>query len=276
MSRQIVSYDDITLPYEAPEENRTSANKPPPNKKRKQNHQRNKSGNSNQAGRKIPSNRRQSSAQASSFTQAAVQNPRHSWSIDPAEGEYEEEEDSRELTHEEIWDDSALVDAWEAAQQEYEMYNGKDKDWQKEIIKKSPLWYNVPVDPSTKQTNGTSSSNVIEPPTLPTVDKAEDNDENDSRPLNFETFVPTYNPTLPSTTSVAPQYAPDAPAAGMVSQDEAFSRAMNAMYWGGYWTAMYHCQRHAAQMNDGNDDTEWAEDEEEENADTDAYVSTQR
>lgn len=28
-----------------------------------------------------------------------------------------------------------------------------------------------------------------------------------------------------------------------VSQDEAFSRALNAMYWGGYWTAVYHCQR---------------------------------
>jgi hypothetical protein len=27
---------------------------------------------------------------------------------------------SRELTHEEIWDDSALVDAWDAAMEEYE------------------------------------------------------------------------------------------------------------------------------------------------------------
>ena len=26
----------------------------------------------------------------------------------------------------------------------------------------------------------------------------------------------------------------------MISQDEAFSRALSAMYWGGYWTAMYH------------------------------------
>ena len=25
-----------------------------------------------------------------------------------------------------------------------------------------------------------------------------------------------------------------------VGQDEAFSRAMNAMYWTGYWTAVYH------------------------------------
>lgn len=26
----------------------------------------------------------------------------------------------------------------------------------------------------------------------------------------------------------------------MIGQDEAFSRALNAMYWGGYWTAVYH------------------------------------
>jgi hypothetical protein len=35
-------------------------------------------------------------------------------------GDYEEEE-SRELTHEEIWDDSALIEAWDAATEEYEV-----------------------------------------------------------------------------------------------------------------------------------------------------------
>jgi hypothetical protein len=35
------------------------------------------------------------------------------------DGEYEEE--SRELTHEEIWDDSALIAAWDAANEEYEV-----------------------------------------------------------------------------------------------------------------------------------------------------------
>lgn len=33
----------------------------------------------------------------------------------------EEEEESRELTHEEIWDDSALIDAWNSATAEYEV-----------------------------------------------------------------------------------------------------------------------------------------------------------
>jgi hypothetical protein len=33
----------------------------------------------------------------------------------------EEEEESRELTHDEIWDDSALIAAWESATAEYEV-----------------------------------------------------------------------------------------------------------------------------------------------------------
>ena len=35
--------------------------------------------------------------------------------------EEQEEEMSRQLTHEEIWDDSALIDAWNAANEEYEV-----------------------------------------------------------------------------------------------------------------------------------------------------------
>jgi hypothetical protein len=36
--------------------------------------------------------------------------------------EEEEEEESRELTYEEIWDDSALINAWNAATEEYEVF----------------------------------------------------------------------------------------------------------------------------------------------------------
>jgi hypothetical protein len=35
--------------------------------------------------------------------------------------ENEEGEESRELTYEEIWDDSALINAWNAATEEYEV-----------------------------------------------------------------------------------------------------------------------------------------------------------
>lgn len=61
--------------------------------------------------------------------------------------------------------------------------------------------------------------------------------------------MPTHDPSLrtpipPHPDSVpGPDYSayhlPEPPGV-MVSQDEAFTRALGAMYWGGYWTAVYH------------------------------------
>ena len=75
----------------------------------------------------------------------------------------------------------------------------------------------------------------------------------DSSPLNFDTFVPTHDPSLAAAATVMTAAGPslgvstmDATTLGngaeaaMVSQDEAFSRAMTTMYWSGYWTAVYH------------------------------------
>lgn len=103
-SRSIVSYDDITLPYDAPQ----SKPQPPP-KKRRRNNNNNK---------KVP---------------------QHWDDPAPAEDEAMDGEESRELTQEEIWDDSALIDAWNAAMEEYEAFHGPDKGWKKEPVHKSPL-----------------------------------------------------------------------------------------------------------------------------------------
>lgn len=40
--------------------------------------------------------------------------------------EEQEDEESRYLTHEEIWDDSALIDAWNSATAEYEVCSTDD------------------------------------------------------------------------------------------------------------------------------------------------------
>jgi len=53
--------------------------------------------------------------------------------------EEEDEEESRQLNQEEIWDDSALIAAWDAANEEYEAIHGKNKDWKKERAHNSPL-----------------------------------------------------------------------------------------------------------------------------------------
>ena len=113
----MVSYDDITLPYDSS----ADCGRPPPAKKRKK---------SNQKARQVDKS-------PTTAKVTALKN-RETSAIEGEMAEYDDEE-SRELTREEIWDDSALVDAWEAAQQEYEMFHGTGKDWKNEPVKKSPL-----------------------------------------------------------------------------------------------------------------------------------------
>jgi hypothetical protein len=47
------------------------------------------------------------------------QDDEEAWEDDEEEEEEEEEDTAIDLTAEEAWDDSALVDAWNAAQEEY-------------------------------------------------------------------------------------------------------------------------------------------------------------
>lgn len=51
----------------------------------------------------------------------AMQVGGHTSRAEEKQQEREEETMSRELTHEEIWDDSALIDAWNSATAEYEV-----------------------------------------------------------------------------------------------------------------------------------------------------------
>ena len=139
-SRQLISYDDITLPYEHQEQTPIHSHSAHPTaaKKRKRNNQKTWSGSAFQKTASSDPTSAQNAGNGSSRING-------SWeSYAPAdamnEGEEEEEEEDRELSHEEIWDDSALVNAWEAAQQEYEMFHGKDKDWKNEPVKKSRLY----------------------------------------------------------------------------------------------------------------------------------------
>ncbi|KAG0033373.1 hypothetical protein BGZ81_008583 [Podila clonocystis] len=44
--------------------------------------------------------------------------------------------DEIQLTHEEVWDDTALIEAWDAAVKQYEVYHSKPT---KEVISKSDI-----------------------------------------------------------------------------------------------------------------------------------------
>ncbi|KAL5534717.1 hypothetical protein ACEPAG_1181 [Sanghuangporus baumii] len=198
----------------------------------------------------------------------------------------DEENESRELTHEEIWDDSVLIAAWDAANEEYEAIHGKNKRWKRDRVHKSPLWYNIPPEKSlasSKERKGKVKQNVKNTYSAAEERPCEaletrDAEANSSVPLNFETYVPTHDPSLafPNPPHPAPVPEPTqthlkditshyssllsdtpfhgyggAPAAvnfascgaSSVNVDEAFSRALGAMYWCGYWTAVYHVQR---------------------------------
>jgi len=203
--------------------------------------------------------------------------------------EEEDEEESRQLTQGEIWDDSALIAAWDAANEEYEAIHGKNKDWKKERVHKSPLWYNKPPDKPKKDKGKGKATNTTSA-TVPRDIHASVSQQ--GAPLSFA--VPAEPPSVPQGTE---QVISDSASyySGMMGQggtshgadgvegsaDEAFSRALGAMYWTGYWTAMYHARRATTFSTDVAvlADAVEQEDEEEERLDhelTEALISTQR
>ncbi|KAI0735889.1 hypothetical protein C8Q76DRAFT_782079 [Earliella scabrosa] len=263
--RPLISYDDITSQPPLKTEITSPPPQPPPKRRKTSQNYRQGGGGRPQAvqhwddpgGQGMQMNYEETASIASSSAEPPVANEEEYHEG----GEEEEEEESRELTHDEIWDDSALIDAWDSAAAEYEAYHGPGKKWKDEPVKKSPLsWYNVPPATTSKSkgkakatatsnTNGTSTNTAMDG-----IADAQANPAADSTPLNFDTFVPTHDPSLAAAAGSSGQLM-TAPAmdgvsgmgtgadAAAVSQDEAFSRAMTAMYWSGYWTAVYHCRR---------------------------------
>ncbi|KAF7340263.1 hypothetical protein MVEN_01945200 [Mycena venus] len=243
MSRTVISYDDITAPYVQPDPQPSSNSPSGPSQSKKRKWSNHKSGQSR-------ANKNKNTANGNGKQ------------VEEEAGDDEEDADSRYLTQEEIWDDSALIDAWDAAMEE---------GWKNEPVHKSPLWYNVPpTKPPNKKLKTEAAAAAANAVAGPSGVKTE-GEESDSQPLDFDTFVPNYDASLALPAPLAPGAAPDAaydystgtgafppPGVGVASQDEAFARALGAMYWGGYWTAVYHCHRSAqraeADANVGGED----------------------
>ena len=102
LMRSVVSYDDLE------QITTTSTPGPPPGKKRKR--QQNK--------------RKPLGSQKFAHWDEPVENHDVSFANHDYAGDPEDEAvgvESRELTHEEIWDDSALIEAWDAAMDEYKV-----------------------------------------------------------------------------------------------------------------------------------------------------------
>lgn len=102
-------------------------------------------------------------------------------------------------------------------------------------------WYNIPYSSSKEKAKKPDPTKVASSEAVRQLTAA---DEEDSAPLDFNTFVPSYDPSLPVSSeppaASGSSFSVPAPSTTMVSRDEAFNRALSAMYWGGYWTAVYH------------------------------------
>ena len=99
------------------------------------------------------------------------------------------------------------------------------------------------MDPSKKVPQAAAAPGVVPSVGVSTnVNAEEEGEEADSRPINFDTFVPTHDAALPVPAAAAEvDYTATSLTDGLaVTQDEAFEKALSATYWAGYWTAMYH------------------------------------
>ncbi|KIJ40113.1 hypothetical protein M422DRAFT_49284 [Sphaerobolus stellatus SS14] len=246
--RPLVSYDDIAT--EIPKQEIEA--KSPPKKRRKNNN--------NRGGQRHGGGGGGGGYRAQNYSSGERRSPTSKPSL-----EYSE---SRELEYEEIWDDSALIEAWDAAAEEYEALNGPEKKWKSEPSNKSSLWYNVPPEkkeamisagpfmPNIPAEFASHFENQDEEAYAEAQEQAEDEEEaENSNPIDFNTFVPTHDPSLNNGKSktaankaavAGPSMqwgvVPPAPAAltENISRDDAFQQAMGAWYWAGYWSAVYH------------------------------------
>jgi len=127
-----------------------------------------------------------------------------------------------ELTHDEIWDDSALVDSWNSALDEYKKYHslqargGTIQDLE-EVVQSSVA----------KRARVTDESQRAEPTPQPA-----------EAPKPAPTGVPVVS---------APAPPPQALLGSM--QDENLKKLLMSWYYAGYYTGLYEGQQHAQQKN---------------------------
>ncbi|GIZ44554.1 hypothetical protein CKM354_000774900 [Cercospora kikuchii] len=146
---------------------------------------------------------------------------------------------NRELTHDELWDDSALVNSWNDAFEEYKKYHslaqkGEKVEVAQESESKAPVLSKAA---AYLNANGTSKSSP-------------------AAPINFAPSKESSQPTpnqLPSVTATVPRPPPAGPP-GLASlpqaliggaQNEDLKNIMMSWYYAGYYTGLYEGQQKA-------------------------------
>ncbi|OJJ03778.1 hypothetical protein ASPVEDRAFT_73409 [Aspergillus versicolor CBS 583.65] len=147
---------------------------------------------------------------------------------------------AKALTQEEIWDDSALVQSWDEAVEEYKLYHSIHAKGEnvEDVLREAQEAAEAEAAPAL------SWAPVEKDDDMADVDAAE--------PTAVETHAPqmTNGPAqskLEPPAGTAPQ-APPMPLPGFPQgQDEGLKNLMMAWYYAGYYTALYEEQQRASQ-----------------------------
>ncbi|KAL8718071.1 MAG: hypothetical protein Q9225_004754 [Loekoesia sp. 1 TL-2023] len=161
------------------------------------------------------------------------------------------------LSHEEIWDDSALLNSWDAALQEYQLYHSihargervedilKEAEASEEVISGSDQGAG---DPPSDLVNGLPHPEDLEDGEIED-DQADDSpnvasgaadvrvEMKGETPADQQHQEPAINPDKDAQNSEVPQSIPTVLTNGV--QDEGLKNLMMSWYYAGYYTGLY-------------------------------------
>ncbi|KAL8861248.1 MAG: hypothetical protein Q9178_002464 [Gyalolechia marmorata] len=162
---------------------------------------------------------------------------------------------SKNLSHEEIWDDSALVDSWDAALQEYQLYHSIHARGERveDVLRAAEVPEELPVNGTVDMSNNTTEDTNG----MPHLEEAEDGEvedgeiEDDTLP-DAGTFDETRKMELPAdqehfspptavenSNQSVPESSAVPTALNMGVQDEGLKNLMMSWYYAGYYTGLY-------------------------------------
>ncbi|KZF25715.1 hypothetical protein L228DRAFT_266171 [Xylona heveae TC161] len=165
---------------------------------------------------------------------------------------------NKELSHEEIWDDSALVRSWDDALEEYKRFHsiqarGENVD---DLLQKLEAEEDGLADPASGQLRQELAQGEVvqEPEHDEVMEDDEVNENNDQRTKSEDVAKNEGTESLPETqqaangdhSSNAVSMPPPIPSAlvGAV-QDDALKNLMMSWYYAGYYTGFYEGQQKA-------------------------------
>ncbi|KAL8651699.1 MAG: hypothetical protein Q9210_003107 [Variospora velana] len=170
----------------------------------------------------------------------------------------------KHLSHEEIWDDSALVDSWDAALQEYQLHHSIHARGERvEDVVKEAEASDLSLTGEEQRAGHTSANIVNCPPDLGNLEDGEVEDDDgrvDSSAatgatvelvhdkeevLEQQHHVPSPTPQNGAYNAAAPH---EIPATLKNGDDESLKNLMMSWYYAGYYTGLYEGHKQSSTM----------------------------